>query len=72
MQEKKKITKLQKNKYHTDPFFRTKKKDYMINKYWTEPELREKSLARGKAWCDARSESIFVVKGDFLLRYQVT
>ena len=44
----------------------------MINKYWTEPELREKSLARGKAWCDARRESIFVVEGDFLLRYQVT
>ena len=41
-------------KYNTDIVFRTNHKAYMVNRYWTEPEFREKSLARSKAWRDAR------------------
>ena len=43
-----------KMKYNTDIVFRTNHKAYMVNRYWTEPEFREKSLARSKAWRDAR------------------
>jgi hypothetical protein len=43
-----------KMKYNTDIVFRTNHKSYMLIRYLTEPEFREKSLARSKAWRDAR------------------
>ena len=40
--------------YHTDPLFRENLKDYLFNRYWNEPEFREKALARVKAQRDAK------------------
>ena len=39
--------------YHTDPLFRENLKDYLFNRYWNEPEFREKALARVKAQRDS-------------------
>ena len=38
--------------YHTDPLFKANLKDYLFNRYWNEPEFREKALARVKAQRD--------------------
>ena len=40
--------------YHTDPFFRANLNDYLFNRYWNEPEFRDKVLARVKAQRDAK------------------
>ena len=37
-----------------DASFRTKRLDYLLNRYRTEPEFREKSLIRSNAWRDER------------------
>ena len=43
-----------KSLYHTDALFRENLKDYLFNRYWNEPEFREKALARVKAQRDAK------------------
>ena len=40
--------------HHTDPLFWVSLKDYLFNRYWNEPEFREKALARVKAQRDAK------------------
>ena len=45
-----------KTRYKKDASFRTKRLEYFFNKYRTEPEFREKSLIRSKAWRDARKK----------------
>ena len=45
-----------KTRYKKDASFRTKRLEYFFNKYRTEPEFREKSLIRSKAWRDAKKK----------------
>ena len=45
-----------KMRYKKDASFRAKRLEYFFNKYRTEPEFREKSLIRSKAWRDARKK----------------
>ena len=45
-----------KTRYKKDASFRAKRLEYFFNKYRTEPEFREKSLIRSKAWRDARKK----------------
>ena len=45
-----------KTRYKKDASFRAKRLEYFFNKYRTEPEFREKSLLRFKAWRDARKK----------------
>ena len=45
-----------KTRYKKDASFRAKRLEYFFNKYRTEPEFREKSLIRSKAWRDAKKK----------------
>ena len=47
-----------KTRYKKDASFRTKRIDYLLNRYRSKPEFREKSLVRYKAWRDSRKKKV--------------
>ena len=51
-----------KNKYHTDIDFKTKRQEYMRNKFKNDPEFRARSLANAKKWRESKNNAVIPEK----------
>ena len=54
--------KKQQNKSHTVIVFRTKRQEYMRDKFKTDPEFRARSLANAQKWRESKKNAVIPEK----------